>query len=475
MKFSDDGTHLVDQIYLDITSARSWAAKESASDYGAGYAWFSDIGKIGYSDGQNWACEKILRRQNVLSRCPIGGIQVAAGYGGYTTHIEAELAGSAIAVRIGVPNLTTGTPSIDGSFGFEATLGAINSSQSRGGTVATWNALTWGGSAAGTHAATVSSSRPTWVWSDFIACRPLPRTDGEPGSIIHINLIQGAAAADATWFNGLWTASATSEAVVAHKYRGYRSNAAADYATTNQAAFASNCGNATAGIIPCIIQYVSLEQGQNIIVVGDSISAGAQASGLAYAASGYGWSAKARDLLSSASMPVEVCNLGWSGQTIAQAAARYQDVAAEIKHGVLFHMGYSPNNTSSPMTLSDIVTMKQTLSTSLAVAENNGHRLIYQTGVPANAPVASGGLGGIAAKAHNSGDSNRVDYNAALISANDLCIDISTVLSGTAVASGTAAGQIEYNTAYTTDGLHPNNDGYDVWGALVADYLDGLI
>lgn len=425
--------------------------------------------------GEDTGVTQILPRQNILSRCPIGGVQVAAGWGGYTTHIEAELAGSAIAVRIGVPNLTTGTPTIDGSFGFEATLGAIDSSQSRGGTVATWNALTWGGAASGTHLATVSSTRPTWVWSDFITCKPLARTDGKHGSIIHVNLIQGAGGADATWFTGMWTASAASEAVVQHKYRGYRSTTAADYATTNQAAFASNCGAATGGYISCIIQYVSLAQGQTILTVGDSVTSGAQSSGVGYAASGYGWSAKARDLLSTASVPVEVCSLGWSGQTITQVSARYLDVAAEIKNALLFHMVYSPNNASAPMVAADISTMQQTLAPSLAVAANNNHRIIYQTGLPTNATVAGGGLGGISARNLNAGDSNRIGYNNQLLSANKLCIDISSALSGVAVPSGTAAGQIEFNPTYTTDGLHPNNDGYTLWGSLVYNYLHELI
>ena len=458
-----------------MTDEMLWTTKPSAANFGKGQAWFSDIGAMGYSDGVSWTVEKILPRQNVLSRCPVGAVQVAAGYGGYTTHIEAELAGSAIAVRIGIPNLTSGTPTIDGSFGFEATLGAIDSSQSKGGTVSTWNALTFGGAASGTHTATVSAAEPTWVWSDFITCRPLPRTDGEAGSIIHIRLIQGTAAGDATWFNGLWVASATSEAVVSHKYRCYRSTAAADYATTAQSSFAANSGLATSGAVPCIIQYVSLEQGHTLLTVGDSITTGAQASGLGYAASGYGWSAKARDLLSTSTVPVEVCNLGWPGQTMAQASARYLDIAAEVKNCLLFHMNYSPNNSSSPMVISDITTMRQTLAPSLAIASANGHRLIYQTGVPANAPTASGGLGGIAAKAFNAGDSNRVTYNSQLLDANELCIDVSTALSGLAVVSGTAVGQIEYNSSYTTDGLHPNNAGYDVWGNLVYNYLNGLI
>lgn len=60
MKFSDDGTHLVDQIKVSDENVFTWATKPMASEY-IGRAWFSDVGAMGYSDGTNWMLHKSLR------------------------------------------------------------------------------------------------------------------------------------------------------------------------------------------------------------------------------------------------------------------------------------------------------------------------------------------------------------------------------------------------------------------------------
>lgn len=53
MRFSQDGTHLVDQIIANPENVFTWATKPDASEY-TGSAWFSDIGAMGYSDGDDW-------------------------------------------------------------------------------------------------------------------------------------------------------------------------------------------------------------------------------------------------------------------------------------------------------------------------------------------------------------------------------------------------------------------------------------
>lgn len=53
MKFSNDGTHLVDQIKVSDENVFTWANKPAASEY-TGRAWFSDIVDMGYSDGTAW-------------------------------------------------------------------------------------------------------------------------------------------------------------------------------------------------------------------------------------------------------------------------------------------------------------------------------------------------------------------------------------------------------------------------------------
>ena len=57
MRFSQDGTHLVDQIIANPENVFTWATKPDASEY-TGSAWFSDIGAMGYSDGNVWTSLK---------------------------------------------------------------------------------------------------------------------------------------------------------------------------------------------------------------------------------------------------------------------------------------------------------------------------------------------------------------------------------------------------------------------------------
>lgn len=59
MKFSDDGTHLVDQIIASPENVFTWVTKPAASEY-TGSAWFSDIEALGYSDGLNWTFSSII-------------------------------------------------------------------------------------------------------------------------------------------------------------------------------------------------------------------------------------------------------------------------------------------------------------------------------------------------------------------------------------------------------------------------------
>lgn len=335
-----------------------------------------------------------------------------------------------------------------------------------GGNVATWYPLTFGGAASGTHAARVSATEPSWLWSDLIPCSALPRVDSESGAIIHTRLIQGTAGGDATSWSAMWAPHALVADIIKHQWRGCASAAAVDYATTNQAAFTtgSNSGTANTTHLPCMIQYVSLTQGQTLLTIGDSITAGLNTGTGGAAANGYGWTAKLRDLLSTPEVPVELCNLGYSGATMAMITGIYTRNASELKNCLLLHTMYTPNSI-------DVVLAKKELVKSLAIMDSMGHVPIYWTGLPRNATVAGGGLGGTSAANLGAYEAQRVEYNIEILSANENVLDLSSAVSGSVVASGTAAGQMEYAIGNSDDGLHPNNTAHDDIANYAYPYL----
>jgi hypothetical protein len=127
-------------------------------------------------------------RQTIFTRCPNYNCYNQANFGSFTQHVQTQLAAPPIAVRIGFMNLDTTTAVVQGAFGFDTAMGALNSSQSKGGNVATWNLLTFGGASTGTVAAAIAGgigtagTNPSLLFSDWIGCDgyAFPSTDPSP-------------------------------------------------------------------------------------------------------------------------------------------------------------------------------------------------------------------------------------------------------------------------------------------------------
>lgn len=432
-------------------------------------------------------------RQNIFTRCANANVSLAANYGGYTSGVQMQLAGRPVAVRIGVWNAdTTGTASIKASFGFDTAMNAVNSAQSKGANVAAWNNVTWGGAAGGTIAQPASAIRPAVLFSDWVGCSaPLP-TDGTAYPILHLRLLQGAAAGNATWINGIYVPSTATEAPslggagpVNRTFRGYRSTAAGDYTSANQSAFSSNCTNAVGGYVNFIVQYACLETGVTICTHGDSVYANCAVAGV-LAANGWGWTARAVEMLHSAGLPVEFCNFGWSGQNSAQYGPRFQDLAPYIPNVLLCYQVYSSNNNMTPpLTQANVDAGKSAAGPNLALAQSLGMTLLLQTSTPANAPGADGGIGGTSAKQYWSGDALRTGEDAQIRAAGNYFYDPASVLSGAQITSGNATGQTQYQMAATgyganfsdpvLDGTHPNDAGQIAWATGFANYVRAIL
>ncbi len=85
------------------------------------------------------------------------------------------------------------------------------------------------------------------------------------------------------------------------------------------------------------------------------------------------------------------------------------------------------------------------------------------------------GKGGSNASALGVYETQRTNLNLEILAGNSNVLDLSSAISGSVVASGTASGQMEYAAANSDDGLHPNNMGHDVLAAYAYLRLTGRI
>lgn len=436
---------------------------------GAGDAYAADgsLPDVALTAAELGALRKKIARSNVLSRCPMGNVQASTtAFGGYCTHIEAELAGRPIGIQVGVPNLIATTQTIAARFAFGTALGTLNTDSSRAPSL-TYTAITWAGSATGTLPAG-AASRPGWLWSDVMPCSAPDRSDGS-GSVVHMELRTGTSGTDEqTWFNGLYAATTTTEAVIPRKWRGYRSSASA---ALGSATFSAN---AVAGHIAVVIRYVCMTTGATLLTIGESHDAGTTVAAVANSG-GVTYADYAAVQLNAAGIVTEHCNLGWGGQDAPTYTNRLQDIAADHKGVILLYAASSSNSMDAPIIAANIEEQRGALGRALKLAQDNDMLPILRASIPSNASVAGGGSGGASAKNYAAGDPLRVAYDAELAASDAIVWRPASVLSGAAVPSGTAAGQIEFVQAYTTDGFHSNDAGYLAGSAVLLAALQLVV
>ena len=406
---------------------------------------------------------------NILSKSFTGACQSPA-WGGYTFNVQMMLAAKPLAVRLILSNVLATTPITSAAIGFDSDLGAILSAQSKGANVSTWYPITFSGSATGTHTAAANSQQPSYLTSDWIPVDAVQPTSGNM-FITHLRILQGVSGELATINRDFYTASSAIEAVCPNIFRSYQSLTAADYVTTNQSSFPANSGNPISNFVPFILQYVSASPGKTLLIFGDSIAAGISTSGNLLA-QGYGWGAKVRDALDAiTSYPVELCNLGWGGQQVYQYYARYNDLASKFQNHTLFWFPFTPNSMSIPLNYAGIVNCKNKYALAKILADQNNCEIVLHTATPANASVAGGGLGGTSTRDYASGDQYRVAWNNELLASGMNIFDIDALARGNYITSGTDAGQWQYGTGLTIDGLHPNDTLYTTWANNLNTYL----
>jgi hypothetical protein len=276
----------------------------------------------------------------------------------------------------------------------------------------------------------------------------IERTDSGVLELLNIR-ISGTPGEHATWFGGMSVLS-DETATRGRIWRGYRSNAAGDY-TASSTGFAAASGNAVVGHHGCIVIYETEIAGRTEYVIGDSIYLGA-GSGVALA--GHGWAAQSQMSISRPDLPVELCNLGWSGQGMGVYQPRFLDVLPFIPPGIVIFAGFTPN---AALNAAAITVFRTLVEQARDAAADHGHIFVCGNGLPRNALVADGGIGGSAAATVGIEDLKRLLWNAELETLVPYVINLDVVAKGGIVSSGSAIGQVEYVPGGSLDGLHPND------------------
>jgi len=383
----------------------------------------------------------VIKPTNIAIKCVNSYMDTASHGVDRNTHIQTVLESNFDAVQLILFNCQAATQTgIKAAFGVAATAGAFLAAQSY--TPDTWADVTWSGASSITQAAG-TANRPAITLSDWIPLNSIARADGGVYPLLHLRIFQPAANVNITKWSPSGATDWMQESSDGRIYRVmYRDSA--DY-IANKAGF--NSPVSAPRQVPLAIRYRARGTVRTLMLVGDSIGAGLGASNQLD-----GYVNKLRNTLSSGAAPVELCNLGWAGQSSANYSGRALDVlsAGIVPTWLLYH-AYSPNDSAGPLTDAQINAQKSQMVEVIAAAFSAGAAPVIANGMPTNT----------ASKNWGSSDSLRVALNAALAAMPGVTVaDISTPVSG-AVSSG----QVQIASGMTTDNIHPSDAGHAAMAA----------
>lgn len=395
---------------------------------------------------------------------------------GLTQHQRHVLANHFDAVRIAIPNMSTGSVAgVKVAFGTSTALGAysaVPAGNSSSGTTSAaptptevvssalnnFRLALFAGQASGTLPAAIdaANSYPSWTWTDWTQVASVNRTDGGAGSILDLRIFIPVAAGSITsaytgGTNDSWAIWGREDLITGGRVMrvwnqdvdGVSSPASFTSATTRP------------NFVPCIVQYMSRTTGQTLLVIGDSI---AEASiGGTYTGNSSAWRAA-----KACKTPTEVVHMTLPGGTSIQTTNRALPLLDELEVTHILSNTASVNNFGTTLGARVSGESGGTIGMLTNAARRNGARL----GMYGFLPVAN------AAKGYGATDSHRVTANAlARARAEQLGVtwlDLVGLFSGSTHASG----QIEPNAAIANaDGIHPNDAGYTAFIAPIAAFI----
>lgn len=292
---------------------------------------------------------------------------------------------------------------------------------------------------------TTDANYPKYLVSDVLGITPVARTDGVAGCIIGIRCFVRTTTVTATVLgNGStdnWIdqgARPAGQRVWCKRKIGQHLSAPTTFTSPSD-----TIQSPVAGII-----YYARGRVINVAKFGDSITDGRGT----YAGDSY--VNVASRALSSSNLTYEISNFGRSGATSPIFCNVANDaIAAFPLIDLAVVQSGSPNDVTGTIDAAEGLVISTAVQKTLRTIRANNRQAIEVTWIPSN-PTTGTPAG---TKDYGSSDSLRRAYNTGRLLASTTLpmIDASAVMSGTTDGSG----QVNMVTAYTTDGIHPNDTG----------------
>lgn len=382
---------------------------------------------------------------NVLTKCLFGLYSTyVAPAEGHTVLAMFEIECEAIAFKIMIPNISdAAVPGVRAAIavgtGFDKPTHWITPSTPPGGSG--WLPLKASGQDSATLAPKFSDNVASWTEFDLAALRTLPEANG--GRPIVAVRIQYPAGAIVTYpANGIY-----GWRVDDGVHRILRASKQDVLGIDNLAAYTTTASVDDQVAIP-IVQYVTVKQGRQELVCGDSTT-----EGIGSTVRCYGAVQRAADLLSTSDTPVEYCNSGMyaQGPLVYSKALGYY--AGKVQPTTVFYSPYSINNTPAggmpPYAVDEDYFGLARVLTDLRALPRPPDLYLLE-GLPTNPAYRDTGAG----------DSARRDLNTFMTTVGGAKVvpGYAAAFTGTRLANG----QDLIKDGLTADDVHPNDAGYDL-------------
>jgi hypothetical protein len=350
-------------------------------------------------------------------------------------------------VKVIIANAGTSTRAIGG-----CSIATLPNLSDMNGASATHTPVLFTGSATATVPAAASSTRRSYLISDWVDLVSAERDDGADLPAILLAREFEDTSGSIQWLgNGGSDNYANWATRTDGKRWAMRYNDGNCCAGTGTPAnFVSTTARIQSGIAGFVFETANGEQVCTLEGFGDSITEGRGT----YI--NEGWGIPLCDELHDLYPGVHFswCNLGWSGQTMAQVDNNQADgFAAGLVPDLAIFPNYSPNSTNGNNDISDAEITSMTTSRDNMRTRCDGINVPYVvwTGLPTASSVTGYDFG--------ASDSKRTAYNGATIAhgaANDYEVgDTSTAASGTVDGDG----QTQPAVGFMVDGIHPGDSG----------------
>lgn len=380
-----------------------------------------------------------FKKNNKIATKVLSGFFTAAGmtspgYDGktYQTIFTAET--NFYAVRLILRNSLATSYLVDSAAVAVSDAYGINPSTGAAG----WVPITWAGVSSVTVPARIAEYRPSVIKSDWINIKSIARADGSSLPTVYFRafnttgpktgLLGTSSHAEASW--------RTQSALNKNRFVIHDS-ATGDFVTANQQSMTTDSGNFGAFISE--FEYLSDKNIISVMGCGDSITNGDGST-----IKCLGWGHMGCYDLSTTDRPISWVNHGFSSQLSPTFLSRLIDaIDGGIKPDIVVYSPFSPNDGSATQAIIDAQLMN--LYRAISVCDDNDIKMIVSTPCPRGYAATPEGFRQSLCQTIRTMASNRI-FTALL--------DFDAVLAST--PGGNSMGSL------TTDGLHPNYDGYVV-------------